>query len=103
MGLGFHALYSSRAKLGFFLPRRSDSPSKPEHYFWSFYLLDADMAIAILLSLIASPCIVFATAGAVRGKMWLIWSVLLVVALMFANDARLLRHEIKALLDAEPK
>jgi hypothetical protein len=74
-----------------------------EHYFWSFYLLDADMAIAILLSLAASPCIVFVSAGAVRGKMWLIWSALLVVALMFANDARLLRHEIKALLDAEPK
>jgi len=75
-----------------------------EHYFWSFYLLDADMAIAILLSLMASPCIVFASAGAICGNNRLIWSLLLVVpALMFANDARLLRREIKALLDAEPK
>jgi hypothetical protein len=73
-----------------------------QHYFWSFYLLDADMAIGILLSLIASLYILFARAGAVCGHMWFIGS-LLFVALVFANDARLLRREIKALLDAEPK
>jgi hypothetical protein len=75
-----------------------------EHYFWSFYLLDADMAIAILLSLMATPCILFAKVGPVPWYMWMIWSLLLVVALLFASDARLLRLEIKARLDdAEPK
>jgi hypothetical protein len=73
-----------------------------EHYFWSFYILDADMAVAIAITVFLGPCILLLKTGGerVRSDMpWAIWIVLLVVAILFANDARLLRREIKDLLN----
>jgi hypothetical protein len=74
-----------------------------EHYFWSFYILDADIAVAILLSVFLSPFLEILSAGTIRSYMWPIWFLLLGITFLFACDARLLRHEIKGLLDAEPK
>ena len=69
-----------------------------QHYYWSFYLLDADMAIAIFLSLTVS--ILFMRNELLSWHMWPIWG-LLVFGLLFAIDAGLLRHEIKVRLDEE--
>jgi hypothetical protein len=75
-----------------------------EHYFWSFYMLDADMAIAILLSVSSSPLIALRLRRVpIPGYMCFIWLLLLLAALLFANDARRLRYEIKALLHAESR
>jgi hypothetical protein len=71
-----------------------------QHYYWSFYLLDADMAIAIFVSLTFS--ILFVRTEMLSWHMLPTWG-LLAFGLLFAVDAGLLRHEIKALLDAEPK
>jgi hypothetical protein len=68
-----------------------------EHYYWSFYLLDSDMAIAIVLSISLS---LFIKTTSVRWYVWLGW---IVAALVFAIDARSLRIEMEGLLDAERK
>ena len=86
----------------FFFRGDKDRLSNLEHYFWSFYLLDADVAIAILISVILSPCILLIAGRIIIGLKWGAWIVLLLIALLFANDARLLRREIKTFLDAEP-
>jgi hypothetical protein len=72
-----------------------------DQYFWSFYVLDADMVVAIVLSLAFSLYILLAKIIVARRHTWLIWSLLLFVAAWFANDAHLLRREIKKLLDEE--
>jgi hypothetical protein len=72
-----------------------------DQYFWSFYVLDADMVLAIFLSLAASVCILGTKIIVARRYTWLIWALLLFIAAWFANDARLLRREIKKLLDEE--
>jgi hypothetical protein len=85
----------------FFFWGQRDRLEKLEHYFWSFYILDADMAIAILLSVFFSPFLRRFYAGSIACYMWVLWLLLLVITFLFANDARLLRREIKLLLDAE--
>jgi hypothetical protein len=72
-----------------------------DQYFWSFYVLDADMALAIVLSLTFSVCMLVMKIIVARRYIWLIWGLLLLVAALFANDACLLRREIKKLLDEE--
>jgi len=63
-----------------------------ESYFWSFYLLDADMMIAILLATLLSIFIP-------HGFLDLGWRFGLVsVALVFGFDAISLRKEIKGLI-----
>jgi hypothetical protein len=74
-----------------------------EHYFWSFYMLDGDMTVSIVLSIGASLVVLRLKAATVSCEIIIVWALLLFVALLFANDARLLRREIKDLLDAEPK
>ena len=59
------------------------------------------MVLAIVLSLTASVCILAAKIIAVRPYTWCIWGLLLFAAIWFANDARLLRLEIKKLLNEE--
>jgi hypothetical protein len=82
----------------FFFNGEPERLANLEHYFWSFYLLDADMAIAILLSLLLSR--VFIPNGCLN----LPWKLgLAFVAAMFAFDATLLRIEIKDLLDENPR
>lgn len=81
----------------FFFCGDKDRLENLEHYYWSFYLLDADTAIAILLSAIVRP---FIKTVAIRWYLWVIW---IGIGLLFALDALLLRSEIRDLLDAEPK
>lgn len=66
-----------------------------EHYFWSFYILDADMAVAILFFLFLGRWILSATVGQAHTYSTSLHVVLFVVAAMFALDAGLLRYEIK--------
>ena len=81
----------------FFFCGNKDRLENFDHYYWSFYILDADMAIAILLSVIVRP---FTKTVAIRWYLWVIW---IGVGLLFAFDALLLRCEIRDLLDAEPR
>lgn len=74
-----------------------------DQYFWSFYVLDADMVLAIALSLTASVCLLVTKIIVARHYTWLIWGLLLLAAAWLANDARLLRREIKKLLDEEKR
>jgi hypothetical protein len=92
---------TNKLNWGFFFRGDEKRLAHLEHYYWSFYLLDADMAIAIFGSFTVST--LFVRTESVSWHMWWIWGLLLFAALLFANDARLLRREIKALLDAEPK
>jgi hypothetical protein len=61
------------------------------------------MAIAILLSVILSPFIAYAKGGKTPCYLWVIWLLLVGIACLFIIDARLLRTEIKGLVDAEPR
>jgi hypothetical protein len=70
-----------------------------DQYFWSFYLLDADIVLAIIFSLVASVCMIFFKIIAVRSYSCLIWGLLLFAAVCFVSDAFFLRREIKKLLD----
>jgi len=87
----------------FFFSGKQSELENLEHYFWSFYILDADMAIAILLSVILSPFIAYAKGGKTPCYLWVIWLLLVGIACLFIIDARLLRTEIKGLVDAEPR
>jgi hypothetical protein len=81
----------------FFFSGDKDRLEHFEHYFWSFYILDADMGIAITLSVILSLFMKTAMAP------WYLWLAWIVADLVFVIDARLLRREIKDLLNAERK
>jgi hypothetical protein len=98
-----HHLTTHELNWGFFFRGDEKRLAHLEHYYWSFYLLDADMAIAIALSLMFSVCILHLQIIPVHGHMFFIWGLLLIVASLFAIDAASLRWEIKRLLDAEPK
>lgn len=90
----------TRQKLNwrFFFSGPPEHLANLEHYFWSFYLLDADMAIAILLSLLLSRVFI------PNGHLDLLWSLgFAFVAVLFAVDVILLRIEIKDLLNGEPR
>jgi hypothetical protein len=74
-----------------------------DQYYWSFYLLDMDMAIAIVLSLVASACFLTAKMIPAHWYSWVIWGLLLLAAVFFEIDGMSLRWEIKKLLNEEAK
>src|SRR5208283_3786813 len=70
-------------------------------YFWSFYMLDADITISILSAVITSAALMVVThRGMTSGLYWL-WTILLAIAFFFWQDARLLRREIKERIDEQ--
>jgi hypothetical protein len=71
-----------------------------EHYFWSFYILDADMTVAILFFLFLGRWILSVTVGQAHTYPTSLHVVLFVIAAMFALDAGLMRYEIKKHLDS---
>jgi len=86
---------SEELNWAFFFNGDRDRLANLESYFWSFYLLDFDMAIAILLAILLT---IFIPNGFLDIK----WRVgLVVVALLFAFDAISLRKEIKGLISYE--
>ena len=71
-----------------------------EHYFLSFYMIDVDMAIAIVLFLSVGPFVLSViTSQPVPHYSWERHALLVIVALVFALDAFLLRKEIKDYMD----
>jgi hypothetical protein len=72
-----------------------------DNYFWTFYVLDADLAIAILLFLFLGRQLLYMTLGEAREFGWQIKVILSFVAALFAFDARSLRGEIKRLIRNE--
>jgi hypothetical protein len=71
-----------------------------EHYFLSFYMIDVDMAIAIVLFLSVGPCVLSViTSQPVPHYSWERHALLVIVALVFSLDAFLLRKEIKDYMD----
>lgn len=72
-----------------------------EHYFYSFYMLDADMAISILLFVFLGRWIISVTIGPAHVYSEFVRGFLFFIATLFALDAMLLRWEIKRYLDEE--
>jgi len=70
-----------------------------EHYFWSFYLLDADMAVAIFFFLLLGRAILSQTIGQAQTYPTGPHVILFAIGAMFAVDAMLLRWEIKKLVN----
>jgi hypothetical protein len=74
-----------------------------ERYFFSFYMLDADLAISILLAVWLGPYLTKNTIGIEIHYSRFLTIVCLAVATVFFVDAVQLRCEIKGLVDAEKK
>jgi hypothetical protein len=93
-----HWLTKHELNWAFFLYGDDKKLANLEHYFWSFYILDADMVVAILFFLLLGRWILSVTVGPAHAYPISLHVVLLVIAAMFALDAGLLRSEIKKLL-----
>jgi len=77
--------------------------AKLEHYFWSFYILDADMVVAILSFLMLGRWVLSMTIGQAQTYSPILHLILFAIAMLFALDAMLLRWEIKELLNEDQK
>lgn len=98
-------LWDRRAPIrwDFFFHGQSDEIANLDHYFFSFYMADADLAIAILLYLILGRPLTSYVLGQRADFPWVVYIMLLIVALVFARDARSLRSEIKEYIDDSEK
>lgn len=85
----------------FFFYGNAEKLASLEHYFYSFYILDADMAIAIALFIGVGPSILSTMIGAVSLRFWIRYILLPILGAIFALDAACLRYEIKRLLREE--
>jgi len=85
----------------FFFKGEDGKLANLEHYFYSFYMLDADMAIALILFLIFGRFTISVLIGPPHAYTVAIRLFLVVLAGVFALDAVLLRHEIKTYLYEE--
>jgi hypothetical protein len=93
-----HWLTKSELNWAFFFNGDEKRLANLEHYFWSFYILDADLVVAIVFFLLLGRWILCATVGQAHTYPTSLHVILLVIAAMFAWDAMLLRSEIKKLL-----
>lgn len=84
----------------FFFTGSAEKLANLEHFFFSFYMLDADMAIGLFLFVAIGPYVV-SDLGLTPHVSIVFRGVLLIIAGLFAWDAHGLRCEIKRLLDAE--
>jgi len=98
-------LWDRRAPIrwDFFFHGQSDEIANLDQYFFSFYMADADLAIAIILYLVLGKSFLTQVLGRRADFPWMVYIILLIVALVFARDARSLRHEIKEYIDVSEK
>lgn len=87
----------------FFLHGASEELANLDHYFFSFYMLDADLAIGLSLYLVFGWYFIREVLGQEVHLPGAIYVVLAIVVLVFAADARSLRCEIKKYIDDSEK
>jgi len=93
----------SKINWEFFFEGSPEKIANLEHYFFSFYMLDADMTIGLVAFFALGRSVVTDILGAKWSLPSTVYILIPIVAAVFALDAICLRFEIKNCIDDEKK